>query len=182
MNDPSDSTSWHHAPPHRFLPDQTYMVTGSTWQKARLFHGPARLALLCSVLLTRAHDLGWILHAWAVLENHYHFIGTSPGRASALKELVSSVHTLTASGINRLDQTPGRQVWFQFWDTCLTYPASYYARLNYVMNNPVKHGVVKNAGDYPYGSAGWFEAGATAAYARRVRSYRGDRLNLLDDF
>src|SRR6185295_13265442 len=41
-----------------------------------------------------------------------------------------------------IDNATGRQVWYNFWDTKLTFENSYLARLNYVHQNPVKHGLV----------------------------------------
>lgn len=48
----------------------------------------------------------------------------------------------TAKWINQVDAKPGRQVWHNFWETRLTYQKSYLARLKYVHQNPVKHGLV----------------------------------------
>jgi putative transposase len=44
--------------------------------------------------------------------------------------------------VNGLDQSPERQVWYNYWDTLLTYQSSYLARLNYVHQNAVKHRLV----------------------------------------
>jgi len=32
------------------------------------------------------------------------------------------------------------ELWYEFWDTHLTFEKSWLARLNYVHQNPVKHG------------------------------------------
>ena len=40
--------------------------------------------------------------------------------------------------VNRLDHTPARRVWFNFRETRLSYPRSYFARMNYTHQNPVK--------------------------------------------
>jgi putative transposase len=64
--------------------------------------------------------------------------------------MLGVLHTKTGGWINRLDRMPGRQVWHNFWDTKLTYQKSYLARLNYVHQNPVKHGLVPVANQYPW--------------------------------
>jgi len=114
--------------------------------------------------------------------NHYHFVAASPKDATSLRRMIGALHTLTARDVNLLDGAPDRPIWFQFWDTCLTYPASYFARLHYVMDNPVKHGLVTAAEDYEFCSAREFKARATPAFARRVLSYRCDRVTVADDF
>ena len=71
---------------------------------------------------------------------------------------------------------------FQYWDTCLTYEKSYYARLNYVHNNPVKHGLAPVADQYPFCSAAWFRAQADPRFRKKVESFRHDRVKIVDDF
>lgn len=84
--------------------------------------------------------------------------------------------------INRQDETPGRKVWFQYWDSHLTYPQSYLARLNYVHCNAVKHGLVREPALYPWCSAGWFEREAERSFYQTVMRIRSDRVNVRDDF
>jgi putative transposase len=73
-------------------------------------------------------------------------------------------------------------VWHNFRETRLTYMKSYLARLNYVHQNPVKHGLVRVANEYPWCSAGWFEQTVTPAQVRTIYSFGSDRLNVNDDF
>ena len=67
------------------------------------------------------------------------------GCGGSLRDLVREIHSRTAIALNRHDATPGRKVWHNFWDTRLTHERSYFARLNYVHQNPVKHGLVTAA-------------------------------------
>jgi putative transposase len=92
------------------------------------------------------------------------------------------LHTRTGGWLNRLDQTPGRQVWFNYRDTRLTHQRSYLARLNYVHQNPVKHGLVPVANQYPWGSAAWFERTASPAQVRSIYRFKTDRVNVPDEF
>jgi len=177
-----ESKPWHHRPLHVFVPATMYMVTASTLHKERYFSDRERLSLLQSVLFEVADFYGWLLQAWAVLSNHYHFVAQSPEDAETLRSLIQRLHSQSARRLNEMDQVRGRQVWFQYWDTCLTSEKSYYPRLNYVHNNPVKHGVVPAAEQYPFCSAAWFLREAEPAFRRKVESFRYDRLNVMDDF
>ena len=76
----------------------------------------------------------------------------------------------------------GRQVWHNFWETRLTYQKSYLARLNYVHQNPVKHGLVPVANQYPWCSAAWFERTASPAMVKSIYRFQVDRLGILDEF
>ena len=64
----------------------------------------------------------------------------------------------------------------------MTYEKSYLARLNYVHQNAVKHGLVRIANQYPWCSAGWFENAATRAQVKTIYGFKTDRLRVNDDF
>ena len=176
---------WPHAPAHQLSTRGTYFVTASTYLKAHHFRGADRLRVLHRGLLTVARDYDWQFEAWAVFSNHYHFVAHSPPDASDacnLSDMLSVLHVKTAEWINKLDHAPGRQVWFNFRETRLTCQKSYLARLNYVHQNPVKHGLVPVANQYPWCSARWFERYASAALMKSIYCFKIDRLQVTDDF
>jgi len=177
-----DPKRWHHRPAHLFVPNTMYIVTASTLHKLHHFKGQERLRLLHDALLEVAGTFEWMLQAWAVFSNHYHFVAQSPADGKTLKPMIQRLHSQTAREVNRLDGVTGRQVWFQYWETCLTYEKSYYARLNYVHNNPVKHKLVAVADQYPFCSAAWFKSEAEPGFRKKVESFRYDNVNVPDDF
>ncbi|MCK4856611.1 MAG: hypothetical protein KAT58_01445 [candidate division Zixibacteria bacterium] len=177
-----ESKRWHHRPAHFSIPHTAHMVTAGTLHKEHFFREEDRLQLLQQTLFTVTTAYDWQLQAWAVFANRYHFIAFSPGDAATLRPMLQRLHSQTAREINRLDGAQGRRVWFQYWDTCLTYERSFYARLNYVHNNAVHHGLVTAAAQYRYCSAGCFERHAKASYRKKVESFRYDRVNVRDDF
>jgi putative transposase len=182
---PEPRTPWPHAPAHQLGEHGTYFLTASTHGKAHHFRGPDRLRVLHRGLLTVAQDFGWRLEAWAIFSNHYHFVAHSPPDApdaSDLSDMISVLHAKTAGWVNRLDQTPGRQVWFNLRETRLTYQRSYLARLNYVHQNPVKHRLVPVANQYPWCSAAWFEGGASVAMVQSIYRFKVDQLRVPDEF
>jgi REP-associated tyrosine transposase len=173
---------WPHAPVHRLNAAGAYMVTAGTYQKAHFFRDASRLILLQDRLLALAQESGWQLQAWAIFSNHYHFVTLSPEQPASLRRLIGQLHTLTAKEINRIDGTEGRKVWFEYWDTHLTFERSYLARLSYVLHNPVRHGLVPVATAYPWCSAGWFEQRASPAFVKTVTNFKIDRVNVPDDY
>ena len=96
--------------------------------------------------------------------------------------MLSHLHANTAGWANELDQQAGRQVWHNFWETKLTFEKSYLARLNYVHQNAVKHGLVQRANQYPWCSASWFERVATRSQVKTIYGFKTDKLKVLDDF
>lgn len=73
-------------------------------------------------------------------------------------------------------------MWHNFRDTKLTFEKSYLARLNYVHQNAMKHGLVAVANQYRWCSAGWFERVATPAQVQTVYSFKTDQMSVEDDF
>jgi len=178
-------TSWPHAPTHHLSEGGTFIVTAGTYLKKHFFRGADRLAVLHRELLTIASQFEWQLEGWAVFSNHCHFVAHSPmegDSAACLSIMLGDFHEATCKWINRLDRTPGRKVWHNFWETRLTFQKSYLARLNYVHQNPVKHGLVAVASQYPWCSAGWFERTASPAQVKTIYGMKIDKVNVLDDY
>ena len=182
MDASSDPNPWHHAPPHEFIPNSIYMVTAATHHKVPLFDTPEALDYLLNTIHAECQRFGWIPEAWAVFNNHYHLVARGPDQATSLPGLVRSIHSRTAQWINKRDDQAGRKVWFNYWDTCLTYQRSYLARLNYVHSNPVKHGLVPAAEQYKWCSMDWFLRESNPAFRKTVLSFKTDTVKVPDDF
>jgi len=174
--------SWPHAPVHRLSEQGVYIVTAGTYRKEHHFGERRRLRMLQDRFFELADKYGWHLDAWAFFSNHYHFVGHSPEKAESLRTFLSALHTLTAQDVNRTDETPRRKVWYQYFDSRLTYEKSYLARLNYVHNNAVHHGLVRVATDYPWCSARWFEKHAKPSFRKTVASFKTDRISVVDGY
>ena len=173
---------WPHAPPHRLTEQGAYMITCGTYQKSHFLTTSGRLDMFLDLLLTSVAEAGWELHAWAILSNHYHFIASSPSDPKSLRQVISKIHTLSARDINAQGSQPGRRVWFQYFDSHITFTDSYLPRLKYVHNNPAHHGVVSNAENYAWCSASWFAGTAKPAFKAVVQSFKTDRINVVDEF
>jgi putative transposase len=175
--------TWPHAPLHQLSAHGTYIVTAGTYKKTHHFRGRNRLSVLHRGLLSVAQRFGWRLEAWAVFSNHYHLVGHSPDDgAENLAQMLGLLHEKTAKWLNKVDNSDGREVWHNFWETKLTHKNSYLARLNYVHQNAVKHGLVHVANQYPWCSAGWFERTARLAQVRTIYGFKIDKLRVLDDY
>jgi putative transposase len=173
---------WPHAPVHRLDEHGIYFITAGTLHKKHLFDTPAKRDLLERMLLSLSKVLGWQLEAWAVFSNHYHFVARGQPDSTPMREFLRELHSRSAIDLNRLDAMERRTVWYNFRDTRLTYQYSYLARLNYVHQNAVKHGMVRVANQYPWCSAAWFERVASPAQVKTVYSFKTDQVKVEDDF
>lgn len=150
--------------------------------KEKFFKKDDELDLVQEALFKIAEHYQWKLEAWAIFANHYHFIARSPIESRNLGKFINHLHSLTARKINELHHVTGRKVWYQYWDTQLTFQKSYLARLNYVMNNSVKHKLVLQADQYRWCSASWFKETSSKAYRQSVLSFNTDEVNVSDEF
>lgn len=171
-----------HQPSHLYVQNGTWIITAGTYQKIHHFREKCELTMLQRVIFEEAYRLKWELRAWAIFSNHYHLIAVSDDRSSSISAFIAAIHRRSGYLINQRHATPDRQVWYRYWETLLTYKKSYLARLKYVMENPVKHGLVKIASDYPWCSARWFSRTASPKFINNVDRFKTDLLNVQDDF
>jgi len=174
--------NWPHAPKHWLFEPGAYLVTAGTFQKRPHLGSPERLDFFIESLFKRAAGFGWEMRAWAALSNHYHFVAIAPPDPTTLRRFLGKLHMTTAKQLNDWDGSPGRRLWFEYWDSHITFEKSYLARLNYVHNNPVRHGVVQLAESYRWCSASWFLQNASPAFVPTVKGFKTDKLDIPDDF
>ncbi len=159
---------WPHGPLHRIRERGIYFITAGTYLKQHYYRRPDALDELQKLLFFLCEKYRLQLHAWALLSNHYHLV-----IEGCLQPFIRH---------NFADGVDGRRVWFQYRDTQLTYERSYLARLKYVNENPVHHGIVLRATNYRWCSASWFEDNADRAFVRTVQRLKIDQVNVPDDF
>jgi putative transposase len=173
---------WPHAPVHRLSEHGIYIVTAGTLNKEHLLNTPAKLDLVERLLLSLSKEHNWQLEAWAVMINHYHFVARGAPDSTPMSEFLRKFHSRSAIDLNEVDGVEGRPVWYNFRDTRLTHQYSYLARLRYVHQNPVKHGLVLVANKYRWCSAAWFERAASRAQVKTIYGFKIDQLKVEDDF
>jgi putative transposase len=173
-----------YSPPTKPSEGGAYIITAVTPRKFPLFRSPASLTFVREAIQSSVAQFNWRLHAWAVFPKHYHFIADYPPSPAVkyLRMMIQQVQSLTARHINEADAQPGRQVWSQLWDLFIPTPRSYYARLHYVHDNAVRHGLVRVATEYEWCSAGWFNRTADPEFRQMILEFPYERVTVKDDF
>jgi putative transposase len=87
---------WPHAPVHRPTEHGAYIVTAGTYRKEHVFTG-ADLAWLNEALVKHLLEHDWLLQAWAVFPNHYHFVACAAETSTSLPELLNRFHSFTSN-------------------------------------------------------------------------------------
>jgi putative transposase len=143
---------WH-APPHFGQTRGVYMVSAACYEHLPIMTGDLRRAeweraLMDTLGLISPGELD--IRAWVVLPNHYHLLVEGDLRVFARR--IARLHNGKATQWNGEDQTKGRRVWHRFSDRLIRSERHYYASLNYIHANPVKHGYAASPADWAWSS------------------------------
>ena len=65
-------------------------------------------------------------------------------RHSEFSKFIQYIHRESSRLINKLDYRSGRKIWFQYWDSSIRNEKDFYTHFNYIHENPIKHGLVRN--------------------------------------
>ena len=140
-----------HAPPHFRNVSGTYLITSACYEHRPIFEDPDDLSWLTEELLTALSDADLPHPAWVVLPNHYHILVETEDLAT-VSEALRLLHSRAATKINGRQHRRGRRVWYRFSDRLIRSERHYFASVNYVHYNPIKHGYVDRMGAWPWSS------------------------------
>ena len=174
--------TYKHSPPHFFKSNQIYMITAATYNKLPLFKSEINKSFLLNIIINKFSLNKWKIDAYVILDNHYHLLVQSPEDSISLSKIINDIHKFSALEINRQEQTLGRKVWWNYWDSIITYEKSYYSRINYIHFNPVKHGYTNDPLTYAFSSYGEFYKSDQDRTVALINAYPFDKVKVNDDF
>jgi len=144
-----------HKPPHVADPDSWRLITAACFEHRHILDGPERLTWFEKQLLAHVAEHNIPCAAWVVLPNHYHLIARILDIDEFVKNL-GRLHGRTSFVMNREDGARKRKVWHRCADRIIRNEDHYLVTLNYIHNNPVKHGYVEKWTDWPWSSFHWY--------------------------
>jgi putative transposase len=147
-----DKRPWH-SPPHR-QSDRTdaYLFTAACYEHTNhIGYSIERMTNFEERLLRVAREHAHSIEAWVVLPNHYHFLARTTSSLQMLKAL-GKLHGSTSFGWNGEEERRGRQIWHRAVETVMKSEGHFWATVNYLHHNPVKHGYVEKWQDWPFSS------------------------------
>ncbi len=133
-------------PPHIYEDNTCYFVTASIPYGRRLLDTDTKRDLVRDVLMEAVKQYHIRLYAWVILANHYHLL-LKTGDGVPIYKFIKRLHGDSAIRLNKLDGTPGRKVWYQYWDRFPRNERDFWAYFNYIHVNPIKHGYVQVPGE-----------------------------------
>lgn len=133
---------WH-SPPHFIEGPGQFHLTAACYEHASIIGASInRMQQFSSDLLGLFDELKATTHAWCVLPNHYHVLV----HVHDLHQVVAALgrlHGRTSHAWNGEDNLRGRKVWSAPADRFIQNAGHFWATVNYIHHNPVKHGHVQ---------------------------------------
>jgi len=159
---------WH-SPPHRpNFGHLRFLISASCFEHRHYIgYSRERMDNLSRDLLAVFATHTGQTFAWCVLPNHYHALVETPDVRALLREL-GLLHGRTAHTWNGDEQARGRKVFFRAVERAMRSDRHYWATLNYVHHNPVRHGYVARWTDWPWSSATEYLAQTGVEEAKRI--------------
>jgi putative transposase len=143
---------WH-SPPHFVEGPALFHLTAACFEHASIVgHSLERMRAFSGALLDTLAEAGTTTHAWCLLPNHYHLLVKVLDLKPVLAAL-GRLHGRSSFEWNGEDAARGRKVWSAPADRAIRNDAHFWATLNYIHHNPVRHGYVDQWQDWAFSSA-----------------------------
>lgn len=131
-----------HHPPHIYLDDTIYFISAHAHGDRLIFTNKRKKDLL-SLILKLLDRYNYKLFAYALLDNHYHLL-VKVLMSKYLPDIFQNLHGSLSFKWNKEDTSQGRTVFQNYWDYCIRGEKDFWTHFNYIQQNPIKHGLVKN--------------------------------------
>ena len=161
-----------HSPFHIDSGHRAYHLTAACFaHTAHIGYSTGRMSQFASGLLDVLHEGSDHVTAWVLLPNHYHALVRTEDVVSLLKAL-GKLHGRTSFAWNGEEAVRGRKIWHNAAETVMKSERHYYATVNYIHHNPVKHRYVEKWTEWPWSSAAaWLAEHGREAAAAQWREY-----------
>lgn len=147
-----------HNTPHLDVGDHYYHFTAACYEHHSYIGATQqRMIDFEARLLAAFREYCSNVFAWCVLPNHYHCLARTD-LFNALLIHLGRFRGRISFEWNREDQKRGRKVWHGSSDRAIRSEGHFWATVNYIHHNPVRHGYVQRWQAWPFSSAADFLA------------------------
>ena len=135
--------------------NRIYLVTTATRSRRPLFHDFALGRIVVTAFRFQEQSGRAKTMAFVVMPDHFHWL-LQLEAATRLKRVVHSVKGYSAWAINHASGTVRSSVWQEgFHDHAVRREESLVELARYVIENPLRAGLVEHIGDYPLWDSLW---------------------------
>ncbi|MBP7573511.1 MAG: transposase [Rhodoferax sp.] len=141
--------------PRLTLPGYPHHVIQRGNNRQAIFSSPADYQTLLDLLRINAEKFGVAIHAYVLMTNHFHLLAT-PQTADALPQMMQAVGRSYVRYFNDLQGRTGTLWEGRYKSTLIQTDRYLLACMAYIDLNPVRAGLVAQAGDYVWSSHGHY--------------------------
>ncbi len=133
------------------LPCRLYFVTSVTENRRCVFEIEQHIKILLDTFNYYRKNYSFDIVAYCILLNHFHWL-IIPSDTANISKIMKGIKGYSSKKINQLNGWSGKVWQHQFLDHIIKKEEDYRRHINYIHNNPVKHGLVESASLYPWSS------------------------------
>lgn len=127
-----------------------YHVGARVNRKEMIFHSSGTKELFLDVVERAKGRFDFRLDNFCIMGNHYHFI-IQPGNTENLSKIMQWIMSVFAISYNKLHKLTGHVWGDRFFSHILSNIREYLRAFDYIDNNPVKAGLVKEKSSWIFG-------------------------------
>ena len=169
LRDRISKGSPRHTPPHWDLEgERIYLLSATCYEHRCVIGGrDGRMPECAEMVVSICEENCEEIYAWCVLPNHYHVLLLTE-RIKALRAALGDSHGRSSRAWNLEDHQVSRKVWHNCAERLMRSERHFWATMNYVHHNPVRHGYVARWEDWPFSIARSFLAQVGKEEAARI--------------
>ena len=136
------------------LAHHIYLVTAVTSAREPVFADPRAADIACRCFHAGNRLTATRLLAWVLMPDHAHWL-LQLGEGETLPDTVARLKSVSSHEVNRLLKRQGRLWAHAYHDRALRHDDDMLAVARYIVANPIRAGLVRRVGDYPWWNAIW---------------------------
>jgi len=134
-----------------WIDNPIFFITTCTEDRMNILANPEVAAILVEEWKTTHARHRWHIGRYVIMPNHVHFFCTPENEADDLSVFMKFWKEWTSKKIKKTCNIIEGSVWQkEFFDHLLRSEESYAEKWDYVLNNPVRAGLVKEVGEWPW--------------------------------
>ncbi|OGD65524.1 hypothetical protein A2215_02625 [Candidatus Berkelbacteria bacterium RIFOXYA2_FULL_43_10] len=132
-------------PKHRIDNPGYYFITSRTIDGQWFLQPEKYKTILFEIIKEKSEKFCFPLIAYAILNNHYHLIIDVKEPKEFIK-FISQINGASSRAINLADYVYDRKIWWNYYEHFIRNEEDFFKHLNYIHQNPIKHGSAKDFG------------------------------------
>ncbi|MBM3983033.1 MAG: hypothetical protein FJ304_22720 [Planctomycetes bacterium] len=136
--------------PEVWLPDPIFFITACVAQREPRLANDVFHDIAVEVWRNCEQHYGWKVGQYVIMPDHIHFFASAAPTARPLSVFVGRWKEWTTKYLARRHAAPTPLWQAEFFDHVLRSSESYEEKSTYVLNNPVRAGLVQEAHDWKY--------------------------------